>query len=135
MASDLRVLVDAHHLGSHATGNETWALGSALALQRRGDLDLTFATSGAGHTQLPGARTVEMPVSSARRLAWDLPRACRDVDVALVQWTAPVTTTPIVTVVHDLSFEDPASAAWIPPRTRPATACRPASPSRGPPSC
>jgi glycosyltransferase involved in cell wall biosynthesis len=42
----------------------------------------------------------------------------RRFDVVLVQYTMPVTRTPCVAAIHDLSFEDPRAREWLPPATR-----------------
>jgi glycosyltransferase involved in cell wall biosynthesis len=58
--------------------------------------------------------------SSARRLALDLPAAMRRLGTpaVLVQYTVPVSRVPAVVAVHDLSFEDPRAAEWLPLSTR-----------------
>lgn len=122
----MRFLIDAHHIGAHATGNETWAVevarGLARILARAGqDDELLLAMTAAGERALATPRSVVPLVGgSARRLLWDLPRAARreKANAILVQYTAPLSSVPAVVAIHDLSFTDPASRQWIPPVER-----------------
>jgi glycosyltransferase involved in cell wall biosynthesis len=117
-------MLDLHHLGHRQTGNESWARSLAAALfelDGPGSYDIAV-TSAAGPEdlgRLPARRTVTVG-SSARRLAWDLPRAMRKLDssAVLVQYTAPLSRVPAVVAVHDLSFEDPRAAEWLSIKTR-----------------
>lgn len=117
-------LVDAHQLGAGATGNETWARCVVRELERRGDVAAVYAVTTAGKAHLPASvphvRTAEVSGSSTRRLLWELPRLARalEASVVLAQYTLPPLACPGVVAVHDLSFEDPASRAWLPVRTR-----------------
>ena len=75
--------IDAHVVGRRQTGNETYVVNLANALARRADVFL--------------------------RIPFELPaRARRDgCDLLHVQYVAPpVTRLPIVTMIHDVSFED-----------------------------
>jgi glycosyltransferase involved in cell wall biosynthesis len=118
-------LLDLHHLGNRQTGNESWArsLGAALfELDGPGAYDVAV-TSTAPTTDLallPARERVTVSGSSARRLALDLPSAMRRLGtpVVLVQYTVPVSRVPAVVMVHDLSFEDPRAAEWLPLGTR-----------------
>ena len=119
-------LLDLHDLGLQQTGNEAWArsLGAAL-LELEGpgsyDVALTSHAPEADLRRLAGARErVDVSTSSVRRLGWDLPRAMRRLGspVVLVQYTVPLSSVPAVVMVHDLSFEDPRAAEWLPPATR-----------------
>jgi len=120
----MKYLVDAHHVGGRATGNETWAIATTTAMQSRaksdGDELLLAASHGLPPEMVRSSRTEFVNASSFRRLAWELPRIARqhDVDAVLVQYTAPLTTKPTVVAIHDLSFTESASASWIPPRER-----------------
>jgi glycosyltransferase involved in cell wall biosynthesis len=119
-------LIDAHHIGAHATGNETWAVevarGLAHGLDRAGhDDEVLLAMTSVADRALAGpGSVVPLHTSSMRRLLWDLPRAARreHVDAILVQYTAPLSSVPTVVAIHDLSFTDPASSHWIPARER-----------------
>ena len=122
----MKFLIDVHHIGSRATGNETWARETALAMQEllateQSEDELYFAVAHeAGRTVGPQNRIDQVSTGQVRRLARDLPRVARQrhVDALLVQYTAPMVKTSPVVAIHDLSFADPASAAWIPPGER-----------------
>ena len=118
-------LLDLHDLGQRQTGNETWARGIGRALfELEGpgayDIAVTPGVAPRDLAALPARRTVQVSGRSSKRLAWDLPGALRagDNSVVLVQYTAPVTTVPVVVVVHDLSFEDELAPQWLPLATR-----------------
>jgi glycosyltransferase involved in cell wall biosynthesis len=117
-------MLDLHHLGHRQTGNESWARSLAAALFELDgpasyDIAVTSAAGPQDLARLPARHTVKVG-SSARRLAWDLPRAMRKLHTSavLVQYTAPLSRVPAVVAVHDLSFEDPRAAEWLPLRTR-----------------
>jgi glycosyltransferase involved in cell wall biosynthesis len=117
-------MLDLHHLGHRQTGNESWARSLAAALFELDgpgsyDIAVTSAADPEDLARLPARQTVHVG-SSARRLAWDLPRAMRKLHTSavLVQYTAPLSRVPAVVAVHDLSFEDPRAAEWLPLRTR-----------------
>jgi glycosyltransferase involved in cell wall biosynthesis len=118
-------LLDLHHLGHRQTGNESWArsLGAALfELDGPGayDVAVTSEVPAPDLALLPARERVVVSGSSSRRLALDLPAAMRRLGtpVVLVQYTAPVSRVPAVVMVHDLSFEDPRAAEWLPLATR-----------------
>ena len=120
----MRALIDLHHLGRHQTGNETWARSIASHLLRfpgEDEYDVVV-TDAAGETskQFPARTTEIVSGSSTRRLLWDMPRLLRtlDSDVALVQYSMPITSVPCVVAVHDLSFEAPRAREWLPLPTR-----------------
>jgi glycosyltransferase involved in cell wall biosynthesis len=120
-----RPLLDLHHLGHRQTGNESWARSLAAALFELDgpgsyDIAVTSAADAADLARFPARKRVTVGSSSARRLAWDMPRAMRklDTNAVLVQYTVPVSRVPAVVAVHDLSFEDPRSTEWLPMRTR-----------------
>jgi glycosyltransferase involved in cell wall biosynthesis len=117
-------MLDLHHLGHRQTGNESWARSLAAALFELDgpdsyDIAVTSAADPLDLARLPARHMVKVG-SSVRRLAWDLPRAMRKLDTSavLVQYTAPLSRVPAVVAVHDLSFEDPRAAEWLPLRTR-----------------
>ena len=118
-------LLDLHHLGHRQTGNESWArsLAAAMfALDGPGayDVALTDAVPAEDVPLLPARRQVRVSGSSTRRLALDLPLAMRRLGTSavLVQYTVPVSRVPALVMVHDLSFEDPRAAQWLPLGTR-----------------
>jgi glycosyltransferase involved in cell wall biosynthesis len=107
----LRVALDAHVVGRRKTGNETYIVNLAEALGRREDIDpIVYLDADA---VWPG------PTALHRRdLRWRAPqlrvplelplRAKRDGGQLLhVQYVAPpLAALPIVTAIHDVSFED-----------------------------
>jgi glycosyltransferase involved in cell wall biosynthesis len=118
----MRFLIDAHHLGARATGNETWvaeiiAAASELVLSGEIEDQVHVATTGDGY-DLADALHIhpELRGGAMRRLVWDIPHLARAVsaNAILVQYTIPVTRRPTVVAIHDLSFEQPASKNWIP---------------------
>lgn len=118
----MRFLIDVHHIGMRATGNETWARevaqGMARVLGQSATHDelLYAVATAAGRAAVVPHPFVDVSGSSSRRLLWDLPHVARRnaVDALLVQYTAPRSASPCVVAIHDLSFTDPASARWIP---------------------
>jgi glycosyltransferase involved in cell wall biosynthesis len=121
----LRVLVDVHQVGGRATGNETWAAQVARAIQRDPSLGpadhvVLAVAHPEGSALATRASVVRVGTSSASRLALQIPRIVRRerIDAVLVQYTVPVSRVPSVLAIHDLSFTDPASSAWIRPAER-----------------
>ena len=120
-----RFLFDAHHLGHQQTGNETWArnTGARLARHLPGH-ELVFATSSRGSDEVARWESSAPPLvvdgSSARRIAWDLPRAMRreSYDAVMVQYTLPAWPCRSVVMIHDVSAAESGAGAWLPPRTR-----------------
>lgn len=115
------LLIDAHHLGLGQTGNETWSRNVVEALEADGESDFDVAVTAQGRSFLPtsvaNSRVVEVSSSSSRRLLIDLPRALRARAPAalLVHYTLPpVPRVPGIVLVHDLSFESPFAAEWLP---------------------
>lgn len=114
-----RPLIDAHHLGLGATGNETWSAGVVSALEDSGG-GVDYAVTDAGRPLLPSSvgpeRTVRVSRHSAVRLALDLPKALhtRQPAAVLAHYTLPPACHRAVLVVHDLSFEDARAEQWIP---------------------
>jgi glycosyltransferase involved in cell wall biosynthesis len=117
-------LIDAHHIGGHQTGNETWARNISRELSVvAAPGEVVFAASAVGRAELAeltGAPPVVVAGSSWRRLALDLPRAARrsGATALLVQYTKPVTRRPCVVMIHDLSPFDVRSTEWLTPRFR-----------------
>jgi glycosyltransferase involved in cell wall biosynthesis len=111
-------LLDVHHLGLRQTGNESWALNAVAALEGDGAEPPHYAVTRLGHLPLSVTpdRRHDVSVSSARRLAFDMPRLLHALrpDVVLAQYTLPPGRTPGVVVIHDLSFEDEHAREWIP---------------------
>ena len=106
----MRVLVDAHMLGSHETGNEAYIRNLLRALARRDDVDILAAV-------LPSevARVEEMGVAAAPlaresdfwRLAKGLNGLAREhgADLMHVTYVGPLLPIcPLVVTVHDVSF-------------------------------
>ncbi len=117
----IRVALDAHSVGRQQTGNERYVieLGNALALREdvevvalvnRGtpwpaDTGAELAKGGAGRPEIVELRTRRPQL----RIPYELPLAARRAraDVLQVTYVAPpVSPVPVVTVVHDVSYED-----------------------------
>ena len=117
-------LIDAHHVGLRQTGNETWIRNVARELPAMADPgEFRFVSSSAGTATLKGLTGVTpltVSGSSVRRLALDLPRLAKrtGADAVLVQYTTPLTSTPCVVMIHDLSAFDPMSKQWLTRRFR-----------------
>lgn len=119
----LRIALDAHTIGRQQTGNERYVIELGNALAAREDVEvLAYLDEG---RQWPSADGFRPHVRHLRfrqpqlRIPIELPlRARRDqVDLLQVTYVAPpVAGVPIVTVVHDLSFED--MPGVLPLRTR-----------------
>lgn len=107
----LRVALDAHVVGRRQTGNETYIVNLANALASRSDVEpIIFADRG---VKWPGS--IDVPIrrlwtrTPFIRIPLELPvRAHHSrADLLHVQYVAPpISSTPIVTTIHDLSFED-----------------------------
>ncbi len=105
--------IDAHTVGRRATGNERFTVELVAALGRRDDVDvITYMDVGA---EWPADASPTPRIARLRarrpqlRIPLELPvRARRDrIDLLQVTYVAPpVLGVPLVTVVHDLSFED-----------------------------
>lgn len=107
----IRVGIDAHVVGHRQTGNERYIVGLVDALARRDDVDpIVYLDPGEAWSGRSQPET--HPLVSRRRirrLALDLPRQARrdNVDLLQVQYVRPpVSRVPVVSVVHDISFED-----------------------------
>ena len=109
--SRLRVGLDAHVIGRRMTGNETYVVNLGSALAERTDID-TLAYVDAGTVWPTGMRSPQLRELRLRapqlRIPIELPyRARADrVDLLHVQYVAPLTRMPLVTAIHDISFED-----------------------------
>jgi glycosyltransferase involved in cell wall biosynthesis len=108
---EIRPAIDAHVVGRRKTGNETYVVNLATALSQRHDVrPLVYLDAGAKWPQPNGPDTRQLNWrSSFLRIPVELPiRARRDgCDLLHVQYVAPpITRLPIVTAIHDVSFED-----------------------------
>jgi glycosyltransferase involved in cell wall biosynthesis len=107
----IRAALDAHVVGRRKTGNETYIVNLAEALARRDDVEPTVYMDA-------GTAWPSQAVLRRRDLHWRAPylrvplelpyRAKRDgAQLLHVQYVAPpVARLPIVTAIHDVSFED-----------------------------
>ena len=107
----IRAALDAHVVGRRKTGNETYIVNLAEALARRDDVEPTVYMDA-------GTAWPSQAVLRRRDLHWRAPylrvplelpyRARRDgAQLLHVQYVAPpVARLPIVTAIHDVSFED-----------------------------
>ena len=106
----MRFSVDAHAIGQHLTGNETYIrnlLTCFAEIDRESDFVAYYSREDA--RGVVPARFIQRRVSvnPFRRLGFDLPRRLRHDRPALlhVQYTAPLfCPTPVVVSVHDVSF-------------------------------
>jgi glycosyltransferase involved in cell wall biosynthesis len=108
---EIRPALDAHVVGRRKTGNETYVVNLATALARRPDVrPIAYVDAGVSWPQPDGPETRELNWrSSFLRIPIELPtRAQRDhCDLLHVQYVAPpISRLPIVTAIHDVSFED-----------------------------
>lgn len=106
----MRVLVDAHMVGSRETGNETYVRNLLSALNDMDGVQAAAALPASGRgvdPSLAGESIVLNPPGDWMRLAYALPRACREwgADVLHVTYVRPVVCgCPVVVSVHDVSF-------------------------------
>jgi len=106
----MRFSVDAHAIGQHLTGNETYIrnLLKGFALCGDGAEFIAYISRSSARGEIPdGFAVQEVSVNPFVRLGLDLPRRLmRDrPDLLHVQYTAPAfTSVPIVVSVHDISF-------------------------------
>jgi glycosyltransferase involved in cell wall biosynthesis len=103
--------LDAHVVGRRKTGNETYVVNLATALAQRSDVrPLAYLDAGVAWPRPDGPETRELSWrSSFLRIPVELPmRARRDhCDLIHVQYVAPpISRLPVVTAIHDVSFED-----------------------------
>src|ERR1700730_14800203 len=106
----MRFSVDAHAIGQHLTGNETYVrnlLNCFAVLDREADF-ITYLSREDAFAEVPQRFLKRrVAVNPFVRLGFDLPRRLRQDRPHLlhVQYTAPVfCSTPIVVSVHDVSF-------------------------------
>ncbi len=106
----MRFSVDAHAIGQHLTGNETYIrnlLQGFAALDHDADF-VTYLSRQPSREDLPDRFLKHcVSVNPFVRLGFDIPRRLRQdrPDLLHVQYTAPVfCSTPIVVSVHDVSF-------------------------------
>jgi glycosyltransferase involved in cell wall biosynthesis len=107
----IRVALDAHVVGRRKTGNETYVVNLAQALARRADVDPTvYMDVGTDWpTSSPPPRRDLRLRAPYLRVPLELPfRAKRDgAELLHVQYVAPpIASLPVVTAIHDVSFED-----------------------------
>jgi glycosyltransferase involved in cell wall biosynthesis len=106
----MRFSVDAHAIGQHLTGNETYIrnLLKSFALYREDDQFVAYISRPSARAEIPsGFATRLVSPNPFARLGFDLPRwLLRDrPDLLHVQYTAPlVPGVPVVVSVHDISF-------------------------------
>ena len=106
----MRVLIDARSLGEAATSNRTYWSELAAALGRRDDVELLLASNAPFSPGLapPNGRTSFHPSASGRWFSLvTLPALAKSLgaDVVHLQYTvSPAFRTPVVTMVHDVSF-------------------------------
>jgi glycosyltransferase involved in cell wall biosynthesis len=110
-SNEIRPALDAHVVGRRKTGNETYIVNLANALERRPDVrPIAYLDVGVAWPQPGGLETRALGWrSSFLRIPFELPiRASRDhCDLLHVQYVAPpIARLPIVTAIHDVSFED-----------------------------
>ncbi len=109
----MRIGIDAHALGTGLAGNETYIknLVPALAEIDRQTQYVVFVTKGeeTWQEQFPNVRIHRIwPHTRAVRIPVSLPLAAlrTGIDLLHVQYTAPpVSVVPVVTTIHDISFE------------------------------
>jgi glycosyltransferase involved in cell wall biosynthesis len=106
----MRFSVDAHAIGQHLTGNETYIrnlLNCFEVLDRDADF-ITYISRPEAIADVPGRfQKKRVSVNPFVRLGYDLPRRVAEdrPDLLHVQYTAPLTcSAPIVVSVHDVSF-------------------------------
>ena len=106
----MRFSVDAHAIGQHLTGNETYIrnlLNCFAALDREADF-VTYVSREDAFDEVPERfHKRRVAVNPFVRLGFDLPRRLRQdrPDLLHVQYTAPMfCSAPIVVSVHDVSF-------------------------------
>ena len=110
MSAPIRVAIDAHTLGRRATGNETYVRSLLEALTERHDIHPIALVD-------PGAAIPHSLARNHRLLGWKhpIPRLMLDLASPRRKWGAqllhvqyirpPMSDVPIVTTVHDISFE------------------------------
>ncbi len=107
----IRAALDAHVVGRRQTGNETYIVNLAEALARRDDVDPTvYLDAGTPWPSSAALRRRDLRWRAPYlRVPLELPfRAKRDgAQLLHVQYVAPpIARMPVVTAIHDVSFED-----------------------------
>ena len=113
----MRFSVDAHAIGQHLTGNETYIrnlLNCFAALDRHADF-VTYVSRQDGFDEVPERfHKRRVAINPFVRLGFDLPRRLRQdrPNLLHVQYTAPVfCPVPVVVSVHDVSLSRRAARA------------------------
>jgi len=108
----MRVLVDAHMVGSQETGNETYIVELLRAMARLPGVECAAAVAPGGPpSSLVGIGVELLPLASANnwhRLAFGLPLLCRKwcADILHVTYVGPVhAPCPMVVTVHDVGYK------------------------------
>ena len=106
----MRFSVDAHAIGQHLTGNETYVrnlLHGFDKLDKESEF-IAYVSRDSAKSDVPARFAKRLvPVSPYRRLGFDLARKLREdrPDLLHVQYTAPLfCPAPVVATVHDVSF-------------------------------
>jgi glycosyltransferase involved in cell wall biosynthesis len=107
----IRVALDAHVVGRQQTGNETYVLNLGSALAARPEIEiLAYVDAGTRWpTAMVSPRLRDLRLRAPQlRIPIELPYRARadHADLLHVQYVAPLTRLPIVTAIHDISFED-----------------------------
>lgn len=114
MSRPIRVALDAHSVGRRQTGNERYVVELGNALAARDDVEV-IALVDRGTEWPAGDAAGELLTRTLRlrsaqlRIPYELPLAARRhrADLLQINYVAPpFSPVPLVTVVHDLSFED-----------------------------
>jgi glycosyltransferase involved in cell wall biosynthesis len=106
----MRFSVDAHAIGQHLTGNETYIrnlLNCFVLLDRESDFVAYISREEASADVPQRFHKKRVSVNPFMRLGYDLPRRVAEDRPSLlhVQYTAPLTcSAPVVVSVHDISF-------------------------------
>ena len=125
MLAPIRVAFDAHTVGRRLTGNERYAVELASALAARPDIEvLAYVDRGvawpADSAPAPQLRELRTRIPQLR-IPFELPwRARRDgAEILQVSYVGPpMGGPPLVTTVHDVSFEDEPHMFRLPTRLR-----------------
>ncbi|MEP7360055.1 MAG: glycosyltransferase family 1 protein [Chloroflexota bacterium] len=125
MLTPIRVAFDAHSVGRRQTGNERYTVELATALAVRDDIEVIAYVDRGVHWPGDAQSSPQIRELSARapqlRIPFELPwRARRDgADVLQVSYVGPPAGgPPLVTTVHDVSFEDQPQLFRLPTRLR-----------------
>jgi glycosyltransferase involved in cell wall biosynthesis len=108
----MRFSVDAHAIGCHLTGNETYIrnlLTEFAGLDQESEFLAYLSVPGSERGVPSRFQTAWVSPNPFRRLGWDLPRALRRdrPDLLHVQYTGPLAAkVPLVVSLHDVSYLD-----------------------------